>query len=150
PPFLRDRGSALAARHRPADPRGFRGRAPTRRYPWAPGRRCGARRDAPRGVRAQARARAADRVRGRRMIGTAHGCVVCRGQDAAVWRLLARRISMGAREPVAEFPVRYAKAETVLRLALDMQGTREGLTLEDIRDRYGVSRRTAERMRDAA
>lgn len=50
--------------------------------------------------------------------------------------------------------MRHAKAELLLRLALDLQGTAEGMTLDDIRERYGegkrLSRRTAERLRDAA
>ncbi len=49
-------------------------------------------------------------------------------------------------------PMRYEKADTILRLALDMQGTPEGLSLEDIRKNYSdrpLSRRTAERLRDA-
>jgi predicted DNA-binding transcriptional regulator YafY len=37
----------------------------------------------------------------------------------------------------------------LLRVALDMRGTAEGLSLEDIQRGHGVSRRTAERMRDA-
>ncbi len=48
--------------------------------------------------------------------------------------------------------MRHDKAELLLRLALDMQGTAEGLSLEDIRTRYTdtpLSRRTAERLRDA-
>jgi len=45
--------------------------------------------------------------------------------------------------------VRFEKLETLLRVALDMRGTAEGLSLEDIQHSYGVSRRTAERMRDA-
>lgn len=48
--------------------------------------------------------------------------------------------------------VRYEKADTLLRIALDMQGTAEGLSLEDIRRNYSdipLSRRTAERLRDA-
>jgi predicted DNA-binding transcriptional regulator YafY len=43
----------------------------------------------------------------------------------------------------------YEKTEALLRLALTMSGTREGYSLEDIQDKYGVSRRTAERMRNA-
>ena len=46
--------------------------------------------------------------------------------------------------------MRYEKAETILRIALDMQGTAEGLSLEDIRQNYSdkpLSRRTAERLR---
>ena len=49
-------------------------------------------------------------------------------------------------------PVRYEKAETILRIALDMQGTAEGLSLDDIGRHYSdkpLSRRTAERLRDA-
>lgn len=48
--------------------------------------------------------------------------------------------------------MRYEKAETVLRVALDMQGSAYGLTLKDIRNNYSeepLSRRTAERLRDA-
>jgi len=48
--------------------------------------------------------------------------------------------------------MRHDKAELLLRLALDLQGTAEGLALEDIRTRYSdvpLSRRTAERLRDA-
>lgn len=43
----------------------------------------------------------------------------------------------------------YLKLETILRLALAFQGTREGLSLADIQREFGVGRRTAERMRDA-
>lgn len=45
--------------------------------------------------------------------------------------------------------LRYEKLEILLRAALDLRGNAEGLSLEDIQDRYGVSRRTAERMRNA-
>ncbi len=45
--------------------------------------------------------------------------------------------------------MRYEKLEVLLRVALDMRGTAEGLSLEDIQRTYDVSRRTAERMRDA-
>jgi len=45
--------------------------------------------------------------------------------------------------------LRYGKLETLLRVALELRGNAEGLSLEDIQHRYGVSRRTAERMRDA-
>jgi len=47
--------------------------------------------------------------------------------------------------------MRYEKAEIVHRIALDMQGTAEGIGLEEIRSRYtekALSRRTAERLRD--
>jgi len=43
----------------------------------------------------------------------------------------------------------YLKLETILRLALAFQGTREGLSLGDIQEEFRVGRRTAERMRDA-
>jgi predicted DNA-binding transcriptional regulator YafY len=45
--------------------------------------------------------------------------------------------------------LRYEKLETLLRVALDMRGNAEGLSLSEIERDYGVSRRTAERMRDA-
>ena len=51
--------------------------------------------------------------------------------------------------------MRYEKADTLLRLALDLQGALEGLSLDDIRARCALSpdtplsRRTAERLRDA-
>lgn len=45
--------------------------------------------------------------------------------------------------------MRYEKLEVLLRVALDMRGNAEGLSLEDIQRDYGVGRRTAERMRDA-
>jgi predicted DNA-binding transcriptional regulator YafY len=48
--------------------------------------------------------------------------------------------------------LRYEKADTILRIALDMQGTAEGLSLDDIGRNYSdkpLSRRTAERLRDA-
>jgi predicted DNA-binding transcriptional regulator YafY len=49
-------------------------------------------------------------------------------------------------------PMRYEKAETILRIALDMQGSALGLSLDDIQRNYAdepLSRRTAERLRDA-
>ncbi len=58
----------------------------------------------------------------------------------------------GPRPDAVEGPVRYEKADTILRIALDMQGTAEGLSLEDIQRNYSdkpLSRRTAERLRDA-
>jgi predicted DNA-binding transcriptional regulator YafY len=48
--------------------------------------------------------------------------------------------------------MRYEKAETVLRVALDMQASAFGLSLEELQRNYSdkpLSRRTAERMRDA-
>jgi predicted DNA-binding transcriptional regulator YafY len=48
--------------------------------------------------------------------------------------------------------MRYEKAETVFRIALDMQGSVLGLTLRDLQHRYSdkpLSRRTAERLRNA-
>ena len=45
--------------------------------------------------------------------------------------------------------MRYARAERLIQLALEMQAARGGLTLSDIEERFSVSRRTAIRMRDA-
>lgn len=45
--------------------------------------------------------------------------------------------------------MRYARADRLIQLALEMQAARGGLTLSDIEERFGVSRRTAIRMRDA-
>ena len=45
--------------------------------------------------------------------------------------------------------MRFEKSEILFELAISMQGTREGFSLADICVRYSVSRRTAERMRDA-
>lgn len=48
--------------------------------------------------------------------------------------------------------MRHEKAETLLRIAIDMQGRRSGLTLQDLITRYSekpMSRRSAERLRDA-
>ena len=59
---------------------------------------------------------------------------------------------LGPRPDGSGVPVRYEKADTILRIALDMQGTAEGLSLEDIQRNYSdkpLSRRTAERLRDA-
>lgn len=44
---------------------------------------------------------------------------------------------------------RHEKAELVLNLALMMHATRAGLSLEDMQRELEISRRTAERMRDA-
>jgi len=45
--------------------------------------------------------------------------------------------------------MRYARQEDLQKLALMMQGSAEGVGLSDIERAFGVSRRTAERMRDA-
>jgi predicted DNA-binding transcriptional regulator YafY len=45
--------------------------------------------------------------------------------------------------------MRYEKADNLLQLALDLQASRSGLSLQDIQQRYDVGRRTAMRMRDA-
>lgn len=42
----------------------------------------------------------------------------------------------------------YEKTYDLLDLAIWMQSTREGISLNDIKQRFSVSRRTAERMRD--
>jgi predicted DNA-binding transcriptional regulator YafY len=45
--------------------------------------------------------------------------------------------------------MRYGRLADLVRLAMQMQGRADGLSLDDIRQTFGVSRRTAERMRDA-
>lgn len=45
--------------------------------------------------------------------------------------------------------MRYARVTDLIRLALRMQGTAEGISLNDISAEFEVARRTAERMRDA-
>ena len=45
--------------------------------------------------------------------------------------------------------MRYERLKDIVTLAIRMQGLRAGMTLDDIRAEFGVSRRTAERMRDA-
>lgn len=45
--------------------------------------------------------------------------------------------------------MRYEKADNLLQLALEMQASRVGLSLQDIEQRFDVGRRTAMRMRDA-
>src|ERR1700757_5399559 len=45
--------------------------------------------------------------------------------------------------------MRHEKAGRLLELARLLAGTAEGLTLDEIAERLGVGRRTAERMRDA-
>ena len=45
--------------------------------------------------------------------------------------------------------MRYHNADKVVQLALEMQASRLGLTLDDIQSRFAVKRRTAQRMRDA-
>lgn len=45
--------------------------------------------------------------------------------------------------------MRYSRHEGLLRLAVMMQGSAEGVSISDIEQTFDVSRRTAERMRDA-
>lgn len=45
--------------------------------------------------------------------------------------------------------MRYGRLSDLVRLAMQMQGRADGLSLDDIGQTFGVSRRTAERMRDA-
>ena len=45
--------------------------------------------------------------------------------------------------------VRYEGLTNIVKLAIRMQGLRGGMTLDEIEDEFVVSRRTAERMRDA-
>lgn len=44
---------------------------------------------------------------------------------------------------------RFEKSKDIVRLALMMSASRVGVSLRDIQDSFHVSRRTAERMRDA-
>ena len=46
-------------------------------------------------------------------------------------------------------PMPYERVKDIVRLAVRLQGTHGGLTLEDIEADFSVGRRTAERMRDA-
>lgn len=55
----------------------------------------------------------------------------------------------GRRRGVGGGGFRYGKTETVLRLAMALQGTAEGISIPGIMQEFGVGRRTAERMRDA-
>lgn len=45
--------------------------------------------------------------------------------------------------------MRYKKAQELFRLAQEMQRTRSGVSLRDIEEQFGISRRSAERLRDA-
>ena len=45
--------------------------------------------------------------------------------------------------------MRYERLMDIVKLAIRMQGLRSGMTLDDIQEEFDVSRRTAERMRDA-
>ena len=45
--------------------------------------------------------------------------------------------------------MRYEGAKDLIRLAVRLQASRSGLTLDDIAHDFEVSRRTAERRRDA-
>jgi predicted DNA-binding transcriptional regulator YafY len=45
--------------------------------------------------------------------------------------------------------MRYSRAERLIQLALEMQAARGGVTIAEIEEKFGVSRRTAIRMRDA-
>ena len=44
---------------------------------------------------------------------------------------------------------RYERVEDILRLAIDMQNSYQGFSIQDIQDEFEVSRRTAIRMKDA-
>ena len=45
--------------------------------------------------------------------------------------------------------MRFERLKDIVCLAIRLQGMRGGLTLDDIQEQFSVSRRTAERMRDA-
>ena len=66
--------------------------------------------------------------------------------------LASRAVTFGhlsGKFPVILNFMRYEITDRVLQLALAMQGSRVGLSLTDIEGDFGVSRRTAQRMRDA-
>ena len=44
---------------------------------------------------------------------------------------------------------RYGRVVDIIRLAIEMQGSATGLSLDEIAARFEVDRRTATRMRDA-
>ena len=44
---------------------------------------------------------------------------------------------------------RYERVEDILRLAIEMQNSYQGFSIQDIQDEFDVSRRTAIRMKDA-
>lgn len=46
-------------------------------------------------------------------------------------------------------PMRYRPSQRLLRLALELAGTRTGLTLDEMAGKLGIGRRTAERLRDS-
>ena len=56
-----------------------------------------------------------------------------------------------SRKPGAErgSAVRYERVKDIVRLAIRLQAAHGGLTIDDIGGDFGVSRRTAERLRDA-
>lgn len=52
-------------------------------------------------------------------------------------------------EPWGRHAMRYEPVSKVMHLAVRLQGTRSGLTIDDMETELNVSRRTAERLRDA-
>ncbi len=56
---------------------------------------------------------------------------------------------VGVRNRRLRNAMRYENADKVLQLALEMQASRTGLSLDDIEARFAVGRRTAMRMREA-
>ena len=52
-------------------------------------------------------------------------------------------------EPLGRHAMRYEPVSKVMHLAVRLQGARSGLTIDDIETELNVSRRTAERLRDA-
>lgn len=45
--------------------------------------------------------------------------------------------------------MRYENAEDIIRLIMLMQNSSQGLSIQDIQDEFNISRRTAERMKEA-
>ena len=50
---------------------------------------------------------------------------------------------------VEDSGMRYERLQDIVRLAVRLQGALGGLTLDDIAADFSISRRTAERLRDA-
>jgi predicted DNA-binding transcriptional regulator YafY len=62
---------------------------------------------------------------------------------------LERLAAIGDAHGEGARPMRYARLADLVRLALQMQGRADGVSLDEIGATFAVSRRTAERMRDA-
>jgi predicted DNA-binding transcriptional regulator YafY len=70
-------------------------------------------------------------------------------QASIISRLLEAMNSFRQSAANGGAPMRYGRLADLVRLAMQMQGRADGLSLDDIGQTFEVSRRTAERMRDA-